>query len=83
MTYASQIKVLVIALFHTEDYTVPTIYIVYLWKYVLILKYYKKLGRAAFKGKTRVIQLVAWVRPADFLCGFVACGSLKYQIFNK
>ena len=41
MTYTTQIKVLVIVLFHTEDYTVPTIYIVYLRKYVLILKYYK------------------------------------------
>ena len=63
MTYTAQIKVLVFALFYTEDYTVPTIYIVYLRKYVLILKYYKKLWKGGLQGKKRVIQLVAVGAP--------------------
>ena len=78
MTYTSQIKVLIIALFHTEDYTVLTIYIVYLRKYVLILKYYKKLGKGGLQR-----QLVAVGAPRRLPMWFRGLWILKYQNFNK
>ena len=75
MKYTTQIKVLIIDLFHSEDYTVLTIDIVYLRKYVLILKHYKNLGKGGLQRQKKGNTVSCSGCAPPTLCCFVACGS--------